>query len=74
LTATSGSRDAIAFWRWRILAGLTEVLTGTCEVQDVIRTTIVDGLSFMSAGSLPPNPTETARVGTDEPGARDGCS
>ncbi len=39
-------------------AGLTEVLTGTCEVQDVIRTTIVDGLSFMCAGSLPPNPTE----------------
>jgi succinoglycan biosynthesis transport protein ExoP len=39
-------------------SGLTEVLTGTCEVQDVIRTTIVDGLSFMSAGSLPPNPTE----------------
>ncbi|HWX27087.1 MAG TPA: polysaccharide biosynthesis tyrosine autokinase, partial [Steroidobacteraceae bacterium] len=39
-------------------AGLTEVLTGTCEVQDVIRTTVVDGLSFMSAGSLPPNPTE----------------
>jgi capsular exopolysaccharide synthesis family protein len=38
--------------------GLTEVLTGTCEVQDVIRTTLVDGLSFMSAGSLPPNPTE----------------
>jgi len=39
-------------------SGLTEVLTGTSEVQDVIRTTIVDGLSFMSAGSLPPNPTE----------------
>jgi len=39
-------------------SGLTEVLTGTCEVQDVIRTTIIDGLSFMSAGSLPPNPTE----------------
>ena len=39
-------------------SGLTEVLTGTCEVQDVIRTTSVDGLSFMSAGSLPPNPTE----------------
>ncbi len=39
-------------------SGLTEVLTGTCEVQDVIRTTVVDGLSFMSAGSLPPNPTE----------------
>ncbi len=39
-------------------SGLTEVLTGTCEVQDVIRTTLVDGLSFMSAGSLPPNPTE----------------
>jgi polysaccharide biosynthesis transport protein len=39
-------------------SGLTEVLTGTCEVQDVIRTTPVDGLSFMSAGSLPPNPTE----------------
>ncbi len=39
-------------------SGLTEVLTGTCEVQDVIRTTIVDGLTFISAGSLPPNPTE----------------
>ncbi len=39
-------------------AGLTEVLTGTCEVQDVIRNTVVDGLSFMCAGSLPPNPTE----------------
>jgi capsular exopolysaccharide synthesis family protein len=39
-------------------SGLTEVLTGTCEVRDATRTTIVDGLSFMSAGSLPPNPTE----------------
>jgi len=33
-------------------AGLTEVRPGPVKCRDVIRTTIVDGLSFMSAGSL----------------------
>jgi len=40
------------------LAGLTEVLAGACNVNDLIRTTDVDCLSFLSAGSIPPNPSE----------------
>jgi capsular exopolysaccharide synthesis family protein len=46
------------------LAGLTEVLAGACNVTDLIRSTDVDCLSFLSAGSIPPNPSEL--VGSDK--------
>jgi capsular exopolysaccharide synthesis family protein len=46
------------------LAGLTEVLAGACNVGDLIRATDVDSLSFLSAGSIPPNPSEL--VGSDK--------
>jgi capsular exopolysaccharide synthesis family protein len=46
------------------LAGLTEVLAGACNVSDLIRATDVDCLSFLSAGSIPPNPSEL--VGSDK--------
>jgi capsular exopolysaccharide synthesis family protein len=45
-------------------AGLTEVLAGACNVSDLIRTTDIDSLSFLSAGSIPPNPSEL--VGSDK--------
>lgn len=45
-------------------AGLTEVLAGACNVGDLIRTTDIDSLSFLSAGSIPPNPSEL--VGSDK--------
>ncbi|HUA36464.1 MAG TPA: polysaccharide biosynthesis tyrosine autokinase [Candidatus Binataceae bacterium] len=38
--------------------GLTEALTGRRDIHEVIRTTHVDGLSLLTSGSLPPNPTE----------------
>jgi polysaccharide biosynthesis transport protein len=38
--------------------GLTEVLTGRRDVFEMIRPTAVDGLSMLTSGSLPPNPTE----------------
>jgi polysaccharide biosynthesis transport protein len=38
--------------------GLTEVLTGGRAVFEMIRPTQVDGLSLLTSGSLPPNPTE----------------
>lgn len=40
------------------LVGLTEVLVGQKQASDVIRPIGNGGLSFMSAGSVPPNPTE----------------
>jgi len=40
------------------LAGLTETLTGSRKWQDVVRSTEIDNLDFLSAGSAPPNPTE----------------
>lgn len=40
------------------LVGLTEVLVGQKNSADVIRPIGDGGLSFMSAGSVPPNPTE----------------
>ena len=40
------------------LAGLTEALTGTRKWQDVLRSTEIENLDFLSAGSAPPNPTE----------------
>jgi succinoglycan biosynthesis transport protein ExoP len=44
--------------------GLTEVLTGTRSVFEMIRPTQVDGLSILTSGSLPPNPTEL--LGSDK--------
>ncbi|MEW6270542.1 MAG: polysaccharide biosynthesis tyrosine autokinase [Thermodesulfobacteriota bacterium] len=38
--------------------GLSEVLTGRAELDTVTRPTSVDGVWFVSAGQLPPNPTE----------------
>jgi polysaccharide biosynthesis transport protein len=38
--------------------GLTEALTGRRDVHELIRPTHVDGLSILTSGSLPPNPTE----------------
>lgn len=40
------------------LVGLTEVLVGQKQTSEVIRPIGNGGLSFMSAGSVPPNPTE----------------
>ncbi|HUY37284.1 MAG TPA: polysaccharide biosynthesis tyrosine autokinase [Candidatus Binataceae bacterium] len=40
------------------LVGLTEVLVGQKQASEVIRPIGNGGLSFMSAGSVPPNPTE----------------
>ncbi|MGE0823778.1 MAG: polysaccharide biosynthesis tyrosine autokinase [Candidatus Binatia bacterium] len=38
--------------------GLTEFLTGQRELAEVIRATRVERLSFLSGGSIPPNPAE----------------
>jgi capsular exopolysaccharide synthesis family protein len=38
--------------------GLTEVLTGQCELIDAIQPTAVKGLFLLSAGANPPNPSE----------------
>jgi capsular exopolysaccharide synthesis family protein len=38
--------------------GLTEVLTGLCDLKDAIQPTAVKGLFFLSAGVNPPNPSE----------------
>ena len=38
--------------------GLTEVLTGSREIHEMIRATEIDNLFFLGAGSVPPNPTE----------------
>ena len=38
--------------------GLTEVLTGICELKDAIQATAVKGLFLMGAGANPPNPSE----------------
>ncbi|MGH7634059.1 MAG: CpsD/CapB family tyrosine-protein kinase, partial [Gemmatimonadaceae bacterium] len=38
--------------------GLTQLLLGQAAEGDVMRQTFVDGLSFISAGTLPPNPSE----------------
>jgi succinoglycan biosynthesis transport protein ExoP len=38
--------------------GLTEVLTASHDMHDMIRATEIDHLYFLGAGSVPPNPTE----------------
>ncbi|MBV8362910.1 MAG: CpsD/CapB family tyrosine-protein kinase, partial [Deltaproteobacteria bacterium] len=38
--------------------GLTEVLTGSRELREVLRPTGIEHLDFISAGAIPPNPTE----------------
>jgi succinoglycan biosynthesis transport protein ExoP len=38
--------------------GLTEVLTGSREMVEMIRATEIENLYFLGAGSVPPNPTE----------------
>jgi len=38
--------------------GLTEVLTGSRGLVEMIRATEIENLYFLSAGSVPPNPTE----------------
>ncbi len=38
--------------------GLTEVLTGSRELHEMIRATEIENLYFLGAGSVPPNPTE----------------
>lgn len=38
--------------------GLTEVLTGLCELKDAIQPTAVKNLFLLSAGANPPNPSE----------------
>jgi len=44
--------------------GLTKVLAGACNVSDLMRSTDIDSQSFLSAGSIPPNPSEL--VGSDK--------
>ncbi|HEX6965396.1 MAG TPA: polysaccharide biosynthesis tyrosine autokinase [Gemmatimonadaceae bacterium] len=38
--------------------GLSQYLLGQCSLEDAVRPTVVDGLTFMPAGALPPNPAE----------------
>ena len=38
--------------------GLSDLLTGEAELDEVIRPTGIDNLSFLSAGTIPPNPSE----------------
>jgi polysaccharide biosynthesis transport protein len=38
--------------------GLTEVLTGSRDMLEMIRATEIENLYFLGAGSVPPNPTE----------------
>jgi capsular exopolysaccharide synthesis family protein len=38
--------------------GLTEVLTGTCPIEECVTQTGVDNLSIIGSGTLPPNPSE----------------
>jgi succinoglycan biosynthesis transport protein ExoP len=38
--------------------GLTEVLTGSRDLVEMIRATEIENLYFLGAGSVPPNPTE----------------
>ena len=38
--------------------GLTEVLTGSRDLHEMVRATEIENLFFLSAGSVPPNPTE----------------
>jgi tyrosine-protein kinase Etk/Wzc len=38
--------------------GLSELLSGQISLEEAIRTTAVDGLSFVSCGHRPPNPSE----------------
>ena len=38
--------------------GVTEALAGTNQVGELIRETDIDGLSLLTAGSIPPNPSE----------------
>jgi capsular exopolysaccharide synthesis family protein len=38
--------------------GLTEVLTGSRDLHEMIRPTEIENLFFLSSGSVPPNPTE----------------
>ena len=38
--------------------GLSEYLTGQKTLDEVLRTTVVDGLSFIPTGAYPPNPSE----------------
>jgi succinoglycan biosynthesis transport protein ExoP len=38
--------------------GLTEVLTGSRDITEMIRATEIENLYFLGAGSVPPNPTE----------------
>lgn len=38
--------------------GLSDLLSGSAKLEDVIKTTEIDGLSFISRGTAPPNPSE----------------
>ncbi|MDO3411671.1 CpsD/CapB family tyrosine-protein kinase [Saccharibacillus sp. CPCC 101409] len=38
--------------------GLTDVLTGQCEIESAITKTAIANLSVLTAGTLPPNPSE----------------
>jgi len=38
--------------------GLTQLVLGQCDMSQAVRKTQVDGLTFMPAGALPPNPAE----------------
>ncbi|WP_163929907.1 polysaccharide biosynthesis tyrosine autokinase [Paraferrimonas sp. SM1919] len=38
--------------------GLSEILAAKLEIKDAIKTTVVDGLDFISRGQVPPNPSE----------------
>jgi capsular exopolysaccharide synthesis family protein len=39
-------------------AGLADILTGHRALEDLIQTTYIDNLFFLSSGSLPPNPAD----------------
>lgn len=44
--------------RRKLHRGLTEVLVGKCNLEEAIQSTEIAGMDLLSAGTLPPNPSE----------------
>ena len=40
------------------IPGLTDVINSTVELADIVRSTTVEGLDFITTGTIPPNPSE----------------
>jgi tyrosine-protein kinase Etk/Wzc len=48
--------DTHRYMGWSRLPGLSDVIAGRCELEHAIH--VVDGVHFISTGTLPPNPSE----------------